>query len=287
MRTVIGSVIFEEAAGYLEDFFVSLEKQTDQDFTVMLVNDNIRSEYLEQIVEQIPQKLRQRVVIVDKSGEKLMPCRLRVELLQSAYERGDELLIMMDCDDKASENRISCVREQFDAQYTFFYNELLDFDGKRVMQHLPAHTLDYRDIGEKNYLGLSNGAIYLKSLSKEFIQSLKAGETKVFDWYLYSRLLLDGKKGKRVDGCYTYYRIYEENLAGKCVYSKAAIDKELAVKRQHYGLLAQYNQYYEDLLEKYTEITAEDVKARETGGYWWSLIDSLNDTEKKERGSGI
>ena len=55
----------------------------------------------------------------------------------------------------------------------------------------------------------------------------------------------------------------------------------------HNDVNNRYNQYYEELLEKYTEMTAEDVKARETGGYWWSLIDSLNDTEKKERGSGI
>ena len=172
MKTAVGSVIFEEASKYLGDFFESLETQTDQDFSVILINDNISSEHLEKIIAGVSPGLKDRLYIGNRNGKKLSPGMLRVELLQEAFSLKTDLLIMMDCDDKASENRVSCIKEQFDPVYTFFYNELLDFDGKSVMKQLPAYTLDYRDIGQSNYLGMSNGAIYLKGISQEFIESL-------------------------------------------------------------------------------------------------------------------
>ena len=279
MKTAVGSVIFEEASKYLGDFFESLETQTDQDFSVILINDNISSEHLEKIIAGVSPGLKDRLYIGNRNGKKLSPGMLRVELLQEAFSLKTDLLIMMDCDDKASENRVSCIKEQFDPVYTFFYNELLDFDGKCVMKQLPAYTLDYRDIGQSNYLGMSNGAIYLKGISQEFIESLREGETRIFDWYLYSRLLLAEKKGKKIAGCCTYYRIYEANLAGKCEYSKQAIEKEIAIKREHYRLLAPYATYYKNMLEIYSSACAEDFKGKETTGYWWSLTDIQSDEE--------
>ena len=279
MKTAVGSVIFEEASEYLGDFFESLEKQTDQDFSVILINDNISSEHLEKIMADVSPQIKDKLYIGDRNGKKLSPGLLRVELLQEAFLQKTDLLIMMDCDDKASENRVSCIKEQFDPAYTFFYNELLDFNGKSVMKQLPAYTLDYRDIGQRNYLGMSNGAIYLKGIAQEFIESLREGETRIFDWYLYSRLLLDEKKGKKITGCCTYYRIYEANLAGKCDYSKQAIEKEIAIKREHYRLLAPYATYYKNMLEIYNRACAENFERKETTGYWWSLTNIQSDEE--------
>ena len=53
MKTAVGSVIFEGAEKYLRDFFLSLERQTDQDFSIIIINDNISSEHLDQIIRQV------------------------------------------------------------------------------------------------------------------------------------------------------------------------------------------------------------------------------------------
>ena len=212
MKTAVGSVIFEGAEKYLRDFFLSLEMQTDQDFSIIIINDNISSEHLDQIIRQVSPNIKERLSIVDRTQSKLNPATLRVELLREAFYKDIDLLIMLDCDDKASSNRVCCVKEQLDPAYTFFYNELLDFNGNSIMKELPDYTLNYRDIGQSNYLGISNGAIFLKGISQAFIESLGEVETRIFDWYLYSRLLLNEKKGKKINGCYTYYRIYEANL---------------------------------------------------------------------------
>lgn len=180
MKTAVGSVIFEGAEKYLRDFFLSLEMQTDQDFSIIIINDNISSEHLDQIISQVSPNIKERLSIVDRTQSKLNPATLRVELLREAFYKDIDLLIMLDCDDKASSNRVCCVKEQLDPAYTFFYNELLDFNGNSVMKELPDYTLNYRDIGQSNYLGISNGAIFLKGISQAFIESLGKVETRIF-----------------------------------------------------------------------------------------------------------
>lgn len=275
MKTVVGSVVYKEAIRYLPDFFLSLQRQEDQDFTVLLVNDNIAAEELRELIRRYGQELAERIEIADRNGAGLKPYLLRIELLKAAHERGDVLLVIMDCDDIASENRISRIKEQYDAQYAFFYNEMLDFEKTPVMQELPAVTGRYSDIGEWNYLGMSNTAIYMPALSEQFIDSLCEGDTAIFDWYLYSRLLLAGKTGKKTEGCCTYYRIHEDNLAGRNHYDEAEVEKEIEIKKRHYGLLEKYDAYYGRLLRTYENLDASQAEIhREGNGYWWSLVTS-------------
>lgn len=280
MNVVVGSVVFAEAMEYLDDFLESLWLQTVQDFSVMLVNDNIPIQELQQIIKRCPENFQEKIFVIDRSGNDLEPYILRIEMLKQAAAQDFELLVMLDCDDKASVNRVECICEQFDEKYAFFYNELLDFQGKRVMPALPRLTADYRVISECNYLGMSNGAIYLKRLSKEFLQSLYAGKTRIFDWYFYTRLLLDGAKGKKIEKCCTCYRLYEENLAGRMVSSREMLKKEMEVKKRHYGLLSDWK-YYKDLLEIYEALELEGLKVEAGNGYWWSLINSKSQNLKK------
>ena len=272
--TVVGTVVFKEAIEYLPEYLDSLMKQTDQNFSIMLVNDNILPRQLEEILAHYPKNFASRIVVIDKSKDKLQPYMLRVELLRQAWEQGYELLVIMDCDDKASASRISCIQEQFDMEYTFFYNELRDFAGEPVMPPLPEYTDNASAISESNYLGMSNGAINLKKISLKFICSLTEGQTRIFDWYFYTRLLLNGARGKKIQGCYTYYRIYAENIAGTSQCNKAALEKEIQIKRQHYHLLEHYNKQYEKLARYYEKLQIENIHPQPENGYWWSLIDS-------------
>ena len=95
MKTAVGSVIFEEASKYLGDFFESLETQTDQDFSVILINDNISSEHLEKIIAGVSPGLKDRLYIGNRNGKKLSPGMLRVELLQEAFSLKTDLLIII------------------------------------------------------------------------------------------------------------------------------------------------------------------------------------------------
>jgi hypothetical protein len=79
---------------------------------------------------------------------------------------------------------------------------------------------------ECNYLGFTNCAININQISREFIDSLYEGRTEIFDWYLFSRILLNGGKGKRINGTATLYRLYDNNIAGIPKHTKKALEKE-------------------------------------------------------------
>ena len=117
---------------------------------------------------------------------------------------------------------------------------------------------------------MSNGSLNLRRLTIDFIDSLKNGKTNVFDWYLYSRLLLRGERGKKVTRGFTLYRIYEDNFAGKCNYNQEAIEKEIAIKKVHFSLLSEYSDYYRMLMDLYETNQVDETNVREDG-FWWSL----------------
>ena len=272
MKIIVGIVVYEGAVQFLEECLKSLENQTSSNFMVMLVNDNIAISDLGEILEKLNKNFCNKLIIVNKYGENLSPYLLRIELIKEACQRHADLLVFLDCDDKASDNRIECICQQYEPGYAFFYNELLDFQKRSVMPLLPDYTRNYRDIGEYNYLGMSNGTINLRMLSWDFIESLKDGKTAIFDWYLYSRILLERGSGKKIQRCYTYYRIYDGNIAGKVQVNKEEIERELAIKIQHYKLLSDKDEYFSDLLLKYSQIKVEDINLGIRKGYWWSLI---------------
>lgn len=66
---------------------MSLEMQTDQDFSIIIINDNISSEHLDQIIRQVSPNIKERLSIVDRTQSKLNPATLRVELLREAFIR--------------------------------------------------------------------------------------------------------------------------------------------------------------------------------------------------------
>lgn len=287
MDIIVGIVAYQKAFLYLEECLMSVERQNDEDFTVILINDDIKISKVQELLKKFGESFCSKVIIIDRYDEKLKPYLLRIEMIKEAYYRKADILVFIDCDDKMSENRIKCIRQQFEPEYAFFYNELLDFQGKAVMSALPDYTMDYQDIGEYNYLGMSNGTINLQKFSLDFIESLKDGKTNIFDWYLYSRILLEKRSGKKIQNCYTYYRIYEENIAGQNRYNRNGLERELEIKIQHYSLLKKKSDYFNDLFIKYSKIKVEDVILRKGNGYWWGLINYDSNCTCKGRFKGI
>ena len=157
MKTAVSSVIFDGAIEFFEDFIQSLSRQTTQNFSLILINDNISKEKLKDVVSQIPKALCQRTHIIDKQGQELSIADLRVEMIKAAYELDYDLLIMMDCDDMASEDRVESICQEYDSEYAFFYNELRDFAGRNCMPniHLITRILDSIIIWECQMVALT------------------------------------------------------------------------------------------------------------------------------------
>lgn len=274
MKVIVASVIFLEAIKYFRDFIVSLEQQDFHEFKILLINDNIPHDVLKKEMSCLEQSFLNRIILVDKQKEYLKPFELRIELLKEALSRNVELLILLDCDDKAKTNRISETVRQYEEEYAFFYNELFDFNGKRIMPDIPKITDNIETILECNYLGLSNCAINMKEMSAEFIESLREGQTMIFDWYLFSRILLNKKKGKKIQSTATYYRIYENNTVGIPDTTETALKKERNVKLLHYHLLEKYDKRYTKLIQKYEKIDIHSQQCKQDNDLqlWWNML---------------
>lgn len=274
MKITVASVVFSEALEFLDDYMTSLQKQDCQEFDVLLMNDNIPINVLENRLKKYKISFTGRIHIVDKNSRKLLPYELRIELLYEALANRTELLVMLDCDDVAKSNRISEVMKQHDDKYDFYYNDIFLFNGMSAMPELPKITDNIDFLLEHNYLGLSNCAINIKHIKEEFIESLKEGATRVFDWYLFSRMLLAGMAGKRIDNTGTYYRIYQNNLAGIPQYTMSELEKEKHVKLKHYYLLQKYDKRYSELIKIYNNLDLSKCKSGTEIGphFWWGML---------------
>lgn len=268
MKTVFGSVVYQSALEYLEDFMHSVDEQVDCDFSLFLLNDNISPEILKKRL------LRYSVQMNIEHFDNKTPVQLRIELLKKAKHENVDLLIIGDCDDFFSNARVSnTVNASIEnPEYTFFYNELRDMQGISIMPVLPEYIEDFKEIGEYNFLGLSNTAINMRKISSDFIDSLEGYPYEIFDWYLFSRMLLEGGSGKRVDGCFTVYRIHENNIAGIQRFNEYNVKHEIEVKRKHYGSLKKYHKYYEEKYNQYQQVNGFQYLSERKKYFWWNLL---------------
>lgn len=269
-----GTVVYNNAIPYFTEFIETVKNQSYKEFTLLIVNDDVEPVELQQ--KLIDLKIDNYIVINNDNNESAV--ELRVKLLKEAKNRGYNLLIMGDCDDKFAFNRVKSVISSYESNpdRTFYYNDLLLFNKNKVMDDLPYTTDSIGGILEFNYLGLSNTAINLNRISMHFIESLRDCDSFVFDWYLFSRILLNGGQGIFVSGTYSLYRIYDNNYAGLNNLSKEQIHKEYNVKKKHYSLLSKYDDMFQIILERYQALDIDEfIPNRKNTGFWWSNIKLL------------
>lgn len=252
----------------------SLVKQDVENFDLILINDDIPMQELEADIGMYRRQLGDRFLLLNgKKGSK--PYELRIQLLETAREKGYDLLILCDADDIFSHNRVRCICENYDEDIAFYYNEIRSIQGKSVMPDLPKTAAGFKDIGESNFLGLSNTAINIKKMTPKFLSSLYEGDTQIFDWYLFSRILINVGKGKRVDNCYTYYRIHENNLAGISECNLENVRREIAIKQEHYRQMSKYDTYFKSMYTIYMKLEnrVQNLVITPHEHYWWGIID--------------
>lgn len=271
MKVAVGSVIYTQAESYFHDFFSSIDDQSEKEFDILILNDDVGDS---DVLSYYEQKWGDRLKVISYKERHMEPCQLRIELLKRAKKLGYELLILCDCDDKCPDNRIRSILEQYHGDYTFFYNELRDFNGNQVFPRLPAEIRSIDPILEKNFLGLTNTALAMNQITDSFLDALDEGQTDIFDWYLFSRILLNKGSGLLIEGTYTYYRRHGGNIAGISNGDRGALEKECKVKIQHYGFLEKYDKRYKDLLYYYKNMKIGEQKEVDHGikKFWWEWL---------------
>lgn len=272
MKTALSTVIYKQAHPYLQALIKSVDNQTNKDFDLLIINDNYSKEELEAVKSEINKNINGiNIHIEDISDKQLSIAGTRIEMLKTAKRLGYESLVLVDADDTISSTRMESFIKSFelDKDRVFFYNKFVTEIGEDVFKTLPVTVEDIKPIAQANFLGLSNTGIRISCLSDDFLDSLNEGAVAVFDWYLFSRIIMDIGTGAYIDNAATIYRIYDDNTAG----TTRDLNKEYDVKTAHYNNLAKRYDYFKQLSAKLSKIDKSTLTlSNNHQGYWWSDI---------------
>ncbi len=268
MEVVFGSILYEISEEIIRSFFTSLLEQDDQEFDILLINDHLNELKLNKILEEYS-TLKPRISVINAKENQTF-WENRCLLITEAKKRGYVLLVRGDFDDSYAKDKISSYKKQFDESYGFFYNDI-ELNDESIFEDLPVECTSYKQIGQYNFLGEGACGINLHQITDSIMGDLSEGKTRIFDWYLFTTLLLNGLIGKMIDGAYTYYHIYENNMAGIPKKNEETINREIDIKRLHYGLLKDKNAYFNHLYNLYSDNNEINITEDKNKYYWWQF----------------
>lgn len=264
MKVAFSTVIYKQARAFYDELMKSVSSQTDSDFDVLIVNDNYSDEELANLTINAD-------IFLNLEPKHCSVAQTRIEMIKAAKAAGYDLLVVADADDTFAPTRIEEYKKAYelDKSYAFYYNELVTEDGSTVLESMPETVTSVRAISQSNFIGMGTTAINLALLTDEYIDSLSEGDCPVFDWYVFSRLLMDVGAGKLVRNAATIYRIHDNNTVG----TSHNVQQEYQVKLTHYYNLAKRYPYFMHL---YDDLKSLDINKIDTSqshnGYWWSNI---------------
>jgi formyltetrahydrofolate synthetase len=117
--------------------------------------------------------------------------------------------------------------------------------------YLSKRINNYKEINlefiiNKNIFGLSNTAIKLKNLKKFNLPN----NLIALDWYIFSKLLVEGKKAIFTNKTITFYRQHKNNIIGMKKMNNKLLKKILKVKKKHYRAISKISNYFKIKLNK-------------------------------------
>ena len=238
-----GSIIF------LDEFLGSLEKQTDKDFDLLLVNDGVKE--LEKKLEGFKLKCQ----IKPGSGT---PASLRKKNIAWALESGFDTVIFADSDDTFEDSRVEISKASV-KRNRFIFNELVLF-GEIMPSPKPVLSARFAEgekVGEKtlldkNFLGLSNVALSADKLADVF--SDIPDKITAYDWALFTKALHRGAQAVFTGKTKTFYRQHSANLASLSDLSDENISKGVRIKAEHYSAVLALGDNYREYKNRFRNL---------------------------------
>lgn len=224
MNIAFATVIYPKALKFLPEFTASLQKQSDQNFHVLVVNDGCDEKDI--VLDGLSYSIIPGGDSVDENKEILVDALLNQKF---------DWAIFGDSDDFFDSNRIQII-EEFSKDYDLISNDIIPFEGGTVYNPQFQKVLgNFREISkvfirDKNLFGFSNTACRVDFLKNTSIPS----EIVAADWYLFSKVLQSGARACFTAKTNTYYRQWDENIIG--------INKK-AIKQIKTGIKAKYFHY--------------------------------------------
>jgi hypothetical protein len=291
-------VLYPGLENFIEDYIHSIKSQDDNDFDLLILNDNAEAN----LRELFPKS----TIWIDITNPSSFG-EIRMTGIHFAVTNGYDFLIFTDLDDYFSENRVRFTKQTL-LKYDFAFTRLRVIDEeKRVLIndllatfHINPLPQDYREIENFNFLGLSHTAANTKVLKDFYIPK----EIEAVDWWIFSLILLRHGRGCLIEDAITYYRQFDNNFVGfGMLMNEERLKRGIQVKFIQYKNLVEFckknsfsrelNTYSQNLFEieelksriqepgftqRYIEIINSNFQLIYKG--WWSEILPLNEWRK-------
>jgi glycosyltransferase involved in cell wall biosynthesis len=280
-KTAVLGVIFPAVEHFLGDYLASLEKQTQKDFDLILINDGLNNF----------NKFKSKYTLnIKELKHTASAAKIREFGINYIRNEGYKYIIFTDTDDFFSDNRIEKSIEllKFNdivvndlTTVSYDCNILESSYLSRRLNNLT--TINYDFINDKNIFGFSNTALKLELLTKKIVFNTKL---VAVDWFFFSTLLRAGYEGIFCNEAMTFYRIHENNIVGlSSDISMQKIEKGINVKMCHYKALSKFDSKYINLYLKlvdlkkhllnneYKQIYFNSIKTLDMKTpFWWEEI---------------
>ena len=252
-KVAVVGVVHPGVVSFIDDYLLSLEKQTCRKFDLLIANDNVSN------MQSIMKDTSLVWASFNVTGS---PASIRRALICKALELNYEILIFTDCDDYFKENRIEenitllenasivvndldIVSQEKEKKFTGYFSQRFK-EGQDIFA---------RDILKGNLMGFTNTSA--RSDVFEDSSFLISGDAVAFDWYLWTSVFNRGYSAKFTEKTKTSYRIYEGNTAGlPQEINETSMRKGVEIKLQHYTLVSSQGEHYEQLKKEFQQAQA-------------------------------
>ena len=291
--TLLLAVVFEEVKPFLDEYFTSIDSQTEKNFDLLILKDKYK--------DKIPGGKTKNIVIDIENNDS--PAQIRQYGIQYAIKNNYKNIIFTDTDDNYSQNYVESLMLGLENN-DFVYSNIVPVDNNGITINnyfsLPHETKRYEQIINYNFIGLGCSAVRSEIIREINIPS----DIIAVDWYLYTILLLNGFAGKLVENASVYYRQhYNNTVGGLKQLDRVRLLKGIDIKEKHYLYIYNYcleNNYksvakeyeikYQEMLalklflqeninlEKY--INTININLNTVYKGWWSEIISIEELNK-------
>jgi hypothetical protein len=223
---------------YFSDFINSLKNQTFKNYELFLLNQDV--EDLTIVLTNLPKEIHYKI---ENAPYNTYHAKNYEFLINNSKLLNYEILIFGDLDDYFHEERIeNIVSNLKDNSFVFHDLKLIDKYNRRFTIPTRFESIfsnekiinSISEVLDKNFIGMSNSAINLKTLTSEIILE---DYLIAIDWAIYSQIILKGGSGKYLPYQLTNYRQHFENLVGGNKISSQIMTKGIKVKISHYSFL--------------------------------------------------
>ncbi len=252
--TLVVGVIFPSIVKYLSDYINSLNSQTESNFDLLLIEDNV-------FLDDYQSRLKDVKKI--SLTEYTTPAEIRAIAIKYCLDNDYVNIIFTDTDDYYSPKRVELSKIMLE-DYDFVFNEIsIVNEEKKIIKENYLKSinvnLEYNNVKEilnRNIFGLSNTAIAVNKLNDFYIPKAIIAA----DWWIFTLILLNNSSGRFIENALTYYRQTDNNLVGALKkLDKNRLSLGIKVKKTHYKNLVEYCERY-SALRKHVAIFNEEYK---------------------------